>query len=97
MPTLNGIGKEAVVNHHQQVPFHLLKDVPALACGAPGDGNLIVLGDSLVAELVRKPSAFRMQTSSDWFCPDFACWLEDGRSLVVEYKWKIVNKNKYLR
>jgi hypothetical protein len=27
MPTLNWIGKEAVVNHHLQVPFHLLKDV----------------------------------------------------------------------
>ena len=26
MPTLNWIGKEAVVNHHQQVPFYLLKD-----------------------------------------------------------------------
>jgi len=30
MPTLNWIGKEAVVNHHQQVPFHLLKDGRAL-------------------------------------------------------------------
>jgi DNA modification methylase len=49
MPTLNWIGKEAVVNHHQQVPFHLLKDVPDLACGEPGDGNLIVQGDNLVA------------------------------------------------
>lgn len=49
MPTLNWIGKEAVVNHHQQVPFHLLKDVPTLACGRPGDGNLIVQGDNLVA------------------------------------------------
>jgi adenine-specific DNA-methyltransferase len=49
MPTLNWIGKEAVVNHHQQVPFHLLKDVPDLACGRPGDGNLIVQGDNLVA------------------------------------------------
>ena len=28
MPTLNWIWKEAVVNHHQHVPFHLLKDVP---------------------------------------------------------------------
>ena len=27
MPTLNWIGKEAVVNHHQQAPFHLLKGV----------------------------------------------------------------------
>src|SRR5713226_9805052 len=49
MPTLNWIGKEAVVNHHQQVPFHLLKDVPDLACGEPGDGNLIVQGDNLIA------------------------------------------------
>ncbi len=49
MPTLNWIGKEAVVNHHQQVPFHLLKDVPELSCGDPGDGNLIVQGDNLVA------------------------------------------------
>jgi site-specific DNA-methyltransferase (adenine-specific)/adenine-specific DNA-methyltransferase len=49
MPTLNWIGKEAVVNYHQQVAFHLLKDVPELACGQPGDGNLIVQGDNLVA------------------------------------------------
>jgi len=49
MPTLNWIGKEAVVNHHHEVPFHLLKDVPELACGAPGSGNLIVQGDNLVA------------------------------------------------
>src|SRR5437016_4903591 len=49
MPTLNWIRKEAVVNHHLQVPFHLLKDVPDLACGEPGDGNLIVQGDNLVA------------------------------------------------
>lgn len=49
MPTLNWIGKEAVVTHHQQVPFHLLRDVPELACGDPGSGNLIVQGDNLVA------------------------------------------------
>jgi DNA modification methylase len=49
VPTLNWIGKEAVVNHHHQVPFHLLKDVPGLACGDPGSGNLIVQGDNLVA------------------------------------------------
>jgi adenine-specific DNA-methyltransferase len=49
VPTLNWIGKEAVVNHHHHVPFHLLKDVPDLACGEPGDGNLIVEGDNLVA------------------------------------------------
>ena len=49
MPTLNWIGKDAVVNHHQRVPFRLLKDVPDLACGDPGSGNLIVQGDNLEA------------------------------------------------
>lgn len=49
MPTLNWIGKDAVVNHHHQVPFHLLKDVPSLSLGQGGEGNLIVQGDNLVA------------------------------------------------
>ena len=49
MPTLNWIGKDAVINHHLEVPFRLLKDVPELACGDPGSGNLIVEGDNLVA------------------------------------------------
>jgi adenine-specific DNA-methyltransferase len=49
VPTLNWIGKEAVVNHHLHVPFHLLKDVADLGCGEPGNGNLIVEGDNLVA------------------------------------------------
>jgi adenine-specific DNA-methyltransferase len=49
MPTLNWIGKKAVENHHRQVPFHLLKDVPELSVGDPGSGNLIVEGDNLLA------------------------------------------------
>jgi adenine-specific DNA-methyltransferase len=49
MPTLNWIGKDAVVTHHQKVRFRLLKDVPDLACGDPGSGNLIVQGDNLAA------------------------------------------------
>lgn len=49
MPTLNWIGKDAVVNHHLDIQFHLLKDVPDLSCGESGQGNLIVQGDNLVA------------------------------------------------
>lgn len=49
MPTLNWIGKEAVVNHHRQVPFRFLRDVPSLSYGDPGSGNLIVQGDNLLA------------------------------------------------
>lgn len=48
MPTLNWIGKEAVVKHHLQVPFRLLKDVPDLACGDTGTGNLVMQADNLV-------------------------------------------------
>jgi hypothetical protein len=49
MPTLDWIGKKAVVNHHHQVPYRLLKDVPDLSVGDPGTGNLIVEGDNLLA------------------------------------------------
>jgi len=49
MPTLNWIGRKAVENHHRQVPFHLLKDVPELSVGDPGAGNLLVEGDNLLA------------------------------------------------
>jgi hypothetical protein len=46
MPTLNWIGKEAVVKHHKEVPFRLLEPVPELSCGDANSGNLIVQGDS---------------------------------------------------
>ncbi|HBP5584191.1 TPA: site-specific DNA-methyltransferase [Pseudomonas aeruginosa] len=52
MPTLNWIGKEAVVKHHKDVPFRLLEPVVELSCGdnhGKGSGNLIVQGDNLHA------------------------------------------------
>ena len=60
MPTLNWIGKEAVVKHHKDVPFRLLEPAPELSLPSPasgrgaggeGDygGNLIVQGDNLQA------------------------------------------------
>src|SRR4030067_91927 len=49
MPTLNWIGKEAVVTHHQEVPFLVLEDVPELFSGQPDAGNIIVQGDNLLA------------------------------------------------
>ena len=39
-----------------------------------------------VRNLVKKATSFKLQTSSDWFYPDFICQLLDGRVLVVEYK-----------
>ena len=49
MPTLNWIGKEAVVKHHKDVPFRLLETVSTLSCGTTDTGNLIVQGDNLHA------------------------------------------------
>ena len=50
MPTLDWIGKKAFIRHHAEVPFHLLKEEPALSCGGEaGAGNLIVQGDNLKA------------------------------------------------
>jgi hypothetical protein len=49
MPTLNWIGRKAVENHHRQVPFHLLKEVPELSVSDPGSGNLLIEGDNLLA------------------------------------------------
>ena len=49
MPTLNWIGKEAVVKHHKDVPYRLLELVPELSCGDTQSGNLIVQGDNLHA------------------------------------------------
>ncbi len=49
MPTLDWIGKKAVVNHHREVPYHLLKCEKGLSVGDPGSGNLLVQGDNLIA------------------------------------------------
>ena len=52
MPSLNWIGKDAVVKHHKDVPFRLLEPVPSLSCGeghGEDSGNLIVQGDNLLA------------------------------------------------
>ena len=48
MPSLNWIGKEAVVNHDKEVPFKLLKKVKAASVGENSQ-NLIIHGDNLEA------------------------------------------------
>lgn len=49
MPTLDWIGKKAVINHSKDVPFHLLKLDDKLSFGDTNNGNLIVQGDNLIA------------------------------------------------
>jgi hypothetical protein len=52
MPTLNWIGKDAVIKHHKEVPYRLLEPDAALSLpglDGAGEGNLIVEGDNLHA------------------------------------------------
>ncbi|MEW6554358.1 MAG: site-specific DNA-methyltransferase [Actinomycetota bacterium] len=49
MPALDWIGKKAVVNHHREVPYHLLRYEEELSAGNPESGNLLVQGDNLIA------------------------------------------------
>ncbi len=49
MPTLNWIGKDAVVNHHKDVPFRLLEPDKILSHGDDGAENLIVQSNNLHA------------------------------------------------
>ncbi len=49
MPTLDWIGKKAVVKHHMEVPYRLLRSENGLSAGEPGGGNLLVQGDNLEA------------------------------------------------
>jgi adenine-specific DNA-methyltransferase len=49
MPSLNWIGKDAVIRHHKEVPFRLLEPDEKLSHGGGSDGNLIVQGGNLHA------------------------------------------------
>ena len=49
MPTLDWIGKKAVLNHHREIPFRLLKVDEELSVVENGSGNLLVEGDNLQA------------------------------------------------
>jgi DNA modification methylase len=49
MPTLDWIGKKAVVNHHREVPYRLIHCDKDKSFGDPEAGNLLVQGDNLEA------------------------------------------------
>ncbi|MGE5538411.1 MAG: site-specific DNA-methyltransferase [Gemmatimonas sp.] len=49
MPSLEWIGKKAVVNHHREVPYRLLHCDKSKSVGDPDAGNLLVQADNLEA------------------------------------------------
>jgi hypothetical protein len=46
-PTLNWIGKEAVVNHHLQVPFHLAENVEIVPATDLADNDISPFGEKV--------------------------------------------------
>ncbi|MFN7211631.1 MAG: site-specific DNA-methyltransferase [Lysobacteraceae bacterium] len=78
MPTLNWIGKDAVVKHHKDVPFRLLEPVPALSCGEPDSGNLIVQGDNLLALKALLPR-YAGQVKCIYIDPPYNTGIEEWR------------------
>ena len=49
MPTLDWIGKQAVLNYHEQVPYRQLVRLSEEGKGEPDSGNLLIEGDNLEA------------------------------------------------
>jgi len=49
MPVLDWLGKNAVINHHNEVPYRLVHCNGSLSSGDKDSGNLLVQGDNLVA------------------------------------------------
>lgn len=87
-----------MVNHHHHVPFHLLKDVPELACGEPGSGNLIVQGDNLVALKALLPY-YAGQVKCVYIDPPYntgnATWIYNDNvnsPVIKEWLGKVVGK-----
>ena len=57
MPKLDWIGKEAVLDHHRQVPYRLLQCNRKLSAGDVDSGNFLVQGDNLEALKALKKAA----------------------------------------
>jgi hypothetical protein len=49
MPTANWIGRQAVLNHRNEIPYRLVRCNGDLSVGDPDTGNLLAEGDNLEA------------------------------------------------
>ena len=49
MPTLKWIGKDKIINYHNEVPFRLLKENRNLSVNSDDTENLLIKGDNLEA------------------------------------------------
>src|SRR5437868_8015425 len=78
MPTLNWIGKEAVIDHHRRVPTRLLECDRELSFGDPDAENLLVEGDNLEALKALLP-CYRGQVKCIYIDPPYNTGSEEWR------------------
>jgi type III restriction enzyme len=69
----------------------LESDGEEFECAQAIDRNMSV--KCWVRNISRLDNSFKLPTSSDYFYPDFVALLQDGRTLVVEYKGKPYETN----
>ena len=78
MPTLNWIGKAAVLDHHRAVPTRMLECDAELSCGDPHADNLLIEGDNLEALKALLPR-FRAQVKCVYIDPPYNTGKEGWR------------------
>ena len=69
----------------------LESDGEEFECAQAIDRNMAIR--CWVRNLSRRDNSFRLPTSTDYFYPDFVALLDDGRTLVIEYKGKPYETN----
>jgi len=70
MPTLDWIGKSAVIEHHKEVPFRLLKCREDLSVGEADSGNLLIQGVILEAGEAEEAGALWWEYRTDQAAAD---------------------------
>ncbi len=77
--------------HYYPLVGELESEGEEFECAQTIDRNMSV--KCWVRNLSRRDNSFKLPTSTDYFYPDFVALLNDGRTLVVEYKGKPYETN----
>jgi len=97
VPTLNWIGKNKVINHHQDVPFRVLDR--KYICGSDDD-SIIIHGDNLDALKALLPR-YEGRVKCVYIDPSFAHWdlcsYDDGVIINGQTERKRLGRSSTLR
>ncbi len=100
MPTLDWIGKAAVIDCHRGVPCRVLVEDKALSAGDPQTGNLLVEGDNLEALTALLPAyagKVKCITIDPPYNTGFAGWAYSDKASSAEWLCMIYPRLRLLR